>query len=74
MADPKFRILRGLEANLPSTKTDGYVYVTTDTRAMYVDYMNANNELARIRIGDVLTVADVASLPAVASAQDGVLY
>ncbi len=74
MADPKFRILRGLEANLPSTKTDGYVYVTTDTRAMYVDYMNANSELARIRIGDVLTVADVASLPAVASAQDGVLY
>ena len=74
MADPKFRILRGLEANLPSTKTDGYVYVTTDTRAMYVDYRDANDALARIRIGDVLTVTNVAALPAVASAQDGVLY
>ena len=73
-ADAKLRFLRGLEANLPATMTDGYVYVTTDTRAMYVDYTDANKKLARIRIGDVLTVANVAALPAIADAKDGVLY
>lgn len=73
-ADAKLRFLRGLEANLPTTKTDGYVYVTTDTRAMYIDYKNAEGVLARIRIGDVLTVANVAALPGIANAQDGVLY
>lgn len=73
-ADAKLRFLRGLEANLPTTMTDGYVYVTTDTRAMYVDYKNAEGALARIRIGDVLTVANIAALPTIANAKDGVLY
>lgn len=71
--DAKLRFLRGLEANLPETKTDGYVYVTTDTRAMYVDYSDGATT-NRIRIGDVLTVASVAALPAIATAKDGVLY
>ena len=73
-ADAKLRFLRGLEANLPTAMTDGYVYVTTDTRAMYVDYKNADGALARIRIGDVLTVANLAALPTIANAKDGVLY
>lgn len=73
-ADAKLRFLRGLESNLPTTMTDGYVYVTTDTRAMYVDYKGADGNLARIRIGDVLTVANVAALPKIADAKDGVLY
>lgn len=73
-ADAKLRFLRGLEANLPTAMTDGYVYVTTDTRAMYVDYKNADGALARIRIGDVLTVANIAALPTIANAKDGVLY
>lgn len=73
-ADAKLRFLRGLEANLPAAMTDGYVYVTTDTRAMYVDYKGADGALARIRIGDVLTVANVAALPTIANAKDGVLY
>lgn len=73
-ADAKLRFLRGLEANLPTAMTDGYVYVTTDTRAMYVDYKNAEGALARIRIGDVLTVANIAALPTIANAKDGVLY
>lgn len=73
-ADAKLRFLRGLEANLPAAMTDGYVYVTTDTRAMYVDYKNADGALARIRIGDVLTVANIAALPTIADAKDGVLY
>lgn len=73
-ADAKLRFLRGLEANLPAAMTDGYVYVTTDTRAMYVDYKNAEGALARIRIGDVLTVANIAALPTIANAKDGVLY
>lgn len=73
-ADAKLRFLRGLEANLPTAMTDGYVYVTTDTRAMYVDYKSADGALARIRIGDVLTVANIAALPTIADAKDGVLY
>ena len=73
-ADAKLRFLRGLEANLPTAMTDGYVYVTTDTRAMYVDYKNAEGALARIRIGDVLTVDNIAALPTIANAKDGVLY
>lgn len=73
-ADAKLRFLRGLETNLPTAMTDGYVYVTTDTRAMYVDYKGADGNLARIRIGDVLTVANVAALPVIANAKDGVLY
>lgn len=69
----KFRILRGLEANLPTDKVDGYVYVTTDTRSMFVDYTDGG-DLKRIRIGDVLTVANVQALPAIAGAAQGVLY
>jgi hypothetical protein len=32
-----FKILKGNEAALPTTKTEGYVYVTEDTHKMYID-------------------------------------
>lgn len=76
--DAKLRFLRGLETNLPSTKTDGYVYVTTDTRAMYVDYKDkGSDETKRIRLGDVITVDDLTTLNTQyppAKALDGILY
>lgn len=44
---------KGLLANLPSTKTAGTIYVTTDERAMYIDVDGTN----RIRLGDFIEVA-----------------
>ena len=32
-----FKILKGTEAKLPTNKVEGYCYVTTDTKKMYVD-------------------------------------
>ena len=46
---------RGLLASLPATLTDGNVYVTTDERAMYMDYnagTPASPDVKRIRLGD----------------------
>jgi hypothetical protein len=72
----RIRFLRGLESDLPSTLVDGYVYVTTDTRAVYIDYTNSDGT-QRIRLGDVITVADLSTLQTnypVADALDGALY
>lgn len=72
----RIRFLRGLESDLPSALVDGYVYVTTDTRAVYIDYANSDGT-QRIRLGDVITVADLSTLQTnypVASALDGALY
>jgi hypothetical protein len=47
----------GQYANLPSTKSAGTVYVTTDEQAMYIDLPNSHDsgaELKRIRIGDII--------------------
>ena len=33
-----FKILRGKEANLPSTITDGNIYFCKDTKNYYIDY------------------------------------
>jgi hypothetical protein len=38
LTDARVKFLRGLQANLPVTITDGNVYIATDERAMYVDY------------------------------------
>lgn len=46
MANIAFK--KGLLANLPSTYTEGTIYVTTDERAMYLDVDNST----RIRLGD----------------------
>jgi hypothetical protein len=46
----------GAFANLPSAKTAGTVYVTTDEQAMYIDLPNKDTPttIDRIRIGDII--------------------
>lgn len=58
MANIAFK--KGLLANLPSTYTEGTIYVTTDERAMYLDVDNST----RIRLGDF---QEFANLPALQS-------
>lgn len=42
-----FKISKGLKANLPSKKTEGYCYYTTDDSLFYIDYKDANGTLQR---------------------------
>lgn len=44
-----FKILRGKEANLPSTITDGNIYFCKDTKNYYIDY-NLDGTLTRSKI------------------------
>ena len=37
-----FKISKGLKANLPSTKTEGYCWYTTDDSLFYIDYKDEN--------------------------------
>ena len=53
-----FKILRGNEANLPKTLTDGYAYFTSDTHNFYIDHLNENGELVRSLNGVGKTTAD----------------
>lgn len=53
LTDARVKFLRGTLANMPTDKTDGNIYITTDERGMYIDY-NDGTELKRIRIGDLL--------------------
>lgn len=71
MANVSFK--RGLLANLPSTKTDGAVYVTTDERAMYIDYDNSGT-VQRIRIGDIIIKTNWAAIQALSAPLEGALY
>ena len=65
---------RGLLANLATQPlTDGHIYVTTDERAMYIDYNDAGT-VKRIRLGDFIEVANQENLPALASASLTALY
>lgn len=65
---------RGLLANLATQPlTDGHIYVTTDERAMYVDYNDAGT-VKRIRLGDFIEVANQENLPALTSASLTALY
>ena len=68
MANVLFK--KGLLANLPSTKVEGTIYVTTDERAMYLDVSNSE----RIRLGDFIEVANIASLPTASTANVSALY
>lgn len=68
MANVAFK--KGLLANLPSTKTAGTFYVTTDERAIYLD-IDASN---RIRIGDFQEFATVAALEANTNPSTTALY
>ena len=42
-----FKISKGLEANLPETKTPGYCWYTTDSSFFYVDFEDENGEVQR---------------------------
>lgn len=46
----------GPQTRLPSEKSAGTIYVTTDERAMYIDLPNEEGELGRLRIGDIIVV------------------
>lgn len=62
----QLRFLRGLEAQLPKTATDGYFYLTSDTHRLYVGQGEA---LVPVNEG-VLTVANIEALPESAHAGD----
>lgn len=64
VTDSRVKFLRGLLANLPSTKTDGNIYITTDERAMYVDYNNGTS-VERIRLGDFREYANMEAIRAI---------
>lgn len=45
-----FKIARGSEANLPTTKTDGWAYFCTDTGSFWIDHKDADDILVRSKI------------------------
>lgn len=68
MANVLFK--KGLLANLPSTKVEGTIYVTTDERAMYLDVSNSE----RIRLGDFIEVDNIAALPSTGANVSALYY
>lgn len=62
-----FKILKGNKQDLPSTKTEGYAYITKDEHKMYIDTSSTerialNADLAdRISYGTCTTAADTAT-------------
>lgn len=48
-----FKVYRGTEANLPSSKNDGFVYFCTDTSSLYIDWADANKTVHRSHIGGI---------------------
>lgn len=54
----QFIPVRCAETSLPSLITDGALYVTTDTKKLYVDISNE-----RLSIQDIISVTNEASLP-----------
>lgn len=69
MANVLFK--KGLLAGLSSApKKEGTIYVTTDERAMYLDVSDSE----RIRLGDFIEVANIASLPTASTANVSALY
>lgn len=61
---------KGLLANLPSTKTAGAFYVTTDERAIYLDVDSST----RIRLGDFQEFSTIAELEANTNPSTTALY
>ena len=45
-----FKILRGNEANLPQTLTDGYCYFLKDKHDFYCDFTDDNGNLTRAKL------------------------
>ena len=68
MANIAFK--KGLLANLPSTYTEGTIYVTTDERAMYLDVDNST----RIRLGDFQEFANLSALQSNTNPSTTALY
>ncbi len=68
MAMVNFR--KGLLANLPTAKTEGTFYITTDERALYLDIDNST----RVRIGDFQEFATLAALQANTNPSTTALY
>lgn len=42
-----FKISKGLKADLPNTKTNGYCWYTTDDSLFYIDYEDGSGVLQR---------------------------
>lgn len=61
---------KGLLANLPSEKSAGTLYITTDERALYLDVDSST----RIRLGDFIEVASVSALPVAGASQTALYY
>lgn len=45
-----FKVLRGVESDIPSTYTDGCIYFCKDTSNYYIDYIGTDGELHRSKI------------------------
>lgn len=58
MANLNLKFLRGLQASLPTTGTDGYFYLTTDTHRLYT---SVDGKVVPVNEG-VVTVANIAAL------------
>lgn len=69
MPNASLSFKRGALANMPSTKVDGTIYVTTDEHAMYVDVGDS-----RIRLGDFIPVNTVSDLPASGHVYETAVY
>lgn len=58
----KYRVGRGLTANLPSNCIDGFIWFTTDTGKMYID-APVNGSLTRTLLNPDITWADIINAP-----------
>lgn len=67
MANLNLKFLRGLQASLPTTGTDGYFYLTTDTHRLYT---SIDGKVVPVNEG-VTTVANLDALTAVTGAKAG---
>lgn len=66
-----FKISKGLKTSLPTTKTDGYCWYTTDDSLFYIDYKDENGTLQRkaLNAKDAETLTG-ASLSTILSSSD----
>ena len=65
-----FKINKGDASNLPSTIREGYAYVTQDEADFYIDISNTE----RIRIGDIIKVANESDLPLLTAVENHKWY
>lgn len=71
-----FKISKGAAKNLPSKKTEGYCYVTTDEKKFYVDVSNSDRICLNAEYADKLKTPRSITIAggAVASAQYGATF